>query len=233
MLNLDKITLYEDNHLIILDKPSGVLSQGDYTGDPNLFDLLKDHLKVKYQKPGNVYLALVNRLDRPVSGIILFGKTSKAAARLHKMMQDGSIQKNYLAICEGHPIKEQATLEHYLIKDEAKNKTRVYEEPRKDAKKCILHYKALANIHGHCLLEVELKTGRSHQIRAQLAHISCPVVGDTKYGKMHKGVESDLALHAYALDFEHPVSKEAIHIRCLPKSGKFWYEFRAFFNKLP
>lgn len=232
MLQLDPITIYEDNHLIILDKPSGLLSQGDQTGDPNLFDLLKDHLKIKYQKPGNVYLALINRLDRPVSGLIIFGKTSKAASRLHKMMLEGNFQKKYLALCEGHPMIEKATLEHYLIKDEAKNKTKVYEAPRPGAKKCLLSYATLANIHGNSLLQIDLMTGRSHQIRAQLAHIGCPILGDTKYGKQVKGIESDLALHAYSLSFEHPVSKEQMHLVSLPTDRKFWYEFKNFLNKL-
>ncbi len=225
--------LFEDNHILVVEKPSGLLSQSDHTGDPDIFSLLKEYLKVKYQKPGNVYLGLIQRLDRPVSGIMVFAKTSKAAERLQKMMKNGEVIKKYLAICEGFPEKDQALLENYLTKDEQKNKTKVYDAPRLGAKLCRLSYRLLSNQHGRSLLQLELHTGRSHQIRAQLAHIGCPIFGDRKYGKLNTGLESDLALHAYYVELIHPVSKEEMSWVCWPSNKSIWKEFAAFFPKKP
>lgn len=220
--------VFEDNHLLVIEKPSGLLAQGDHTGDPNVFDLLKEYIKIKYNKPGNVYLGSVHRLDRPVSGLMLFAKSSKAAARLQKMMESGEIHKKYLAICEGHPEKDEAHLEHYLLKDEKVNKTRVYDLPRPNAKKSGLKYRLLANIHSRSLIEIELVTGRSHQIRAQMAYIGCPIFGDYKYGKLRQGQESDLALYAYSLSFIHPVSKNPVNLKLYPTDKEIWKAFRPF-----
>ncbi len=223
--------LYEDNHLLVIEKPVGILSQADYTKDPNLVDLIKEYLKLKYQKPGNVYLGLVQRLDRPVGGVMIFGKTSKASTRLQEQMRSGEIRKNYLAIAEHHPPEEVGRLIHYLSKDEEINKTKVYDNPKKDAKECILDYKVLANINGKCLLKIDLHTGRSHQIRAQLAHISCPICGDMKYGKHKSKDENDIALFSYKLSLVHPVSKEKLSWTSFPKNEGYWKGFAPFFPK--
>ena len=166
-------------------------------------------------------------------GIMVFAKTSKAAERLQKMMKNGEVIKKYLAICEGFPEKDQALLENYLTKDEQKNKTKVYDAPRLGAKLCRLSYRLLSNQHGRSLLQLELHTGRSHQIRAQLAHIGCPIFGDRKYGKLNTGLESDLALHAYYVELIHPVSKEEMSWVCWPSNKSIWKEFAAFFPKKP
>ncbi|MBP8725547.1 MAG: RluA family pseudouridine synthase [Saprospiraceae bacterium] len=230
-MDLDQQTIYEDNHLLIVNKPVGLLSQGDHTGDPNLFDLLKAHLKSKYQKPGNVYLALIHRLDRPVGGLIIFSKTSKAAERLHKMMLQGAIAKKYLVVCEGYPGSDQGDWQHYIEKDEKKNKSRVFATPREGAKRCALHYQVLANVDNRSLLEIVLDTGRSHQIRAQLAFESCPIVADSKYGAGRRESGNSLALFAYSLDFEHPVTHEPLSLRVYPETGTIWRPFTGFFPR--
>ncbi|HEX5625364.1 MAG TPA: RNA pseudouridine synthase [Saprospiraceae bacterium] len=222
---------FEDNHILVLEKPAGLLSQADHTGDPNLVDLVKEHLKVKYQKPGNVYLGLVHRLDRPVAGLMVLGKTSKASSRLQLMFKEGRIEKSYLAVTTHHPDKEEGTLVHYLTKDESKNKTKVYEYAAKNTKQCSLEYRVLANLQGRCLMEVRLHTGRSHQIRAQLAHIGCPICGDTKYGRIGGKSENDLALYAYRLGLVHPVTGESHEWISFPPEKGFWRGFRSFFPR--
>lgn len=223
--------IYEDNHLLVIEKPPGILSQADYTKDPNLVDLLKEYLKLKYQKPGNVYLGLVQRLDRPVGGLMIFGKTSKASSRLQEQMKLGLIKKSYLAVVESHPNEEEGELIHYLSKDEDINKTKVYNDAKKGAKKCILNYKVLANMNGKCLLKIDLHTGRSHQIRAQFAHISCPICGDMKYGKHRVKDDKDIALYSYHLSLNHPVTKELMNWVCYPKNEGYWKGFGPFFPK--
>ncbi len=223
--------LFEDNHILVIDKPIGILSQADATKDPNLVDLLKQYLKDKYQKPGNVYLGLIHRLDRPVGGVMIFGKTSKASSRLHEQMQCGEVLKYYLAVTESHPPEEEGRLIHYLAKNEDKNKTRVYDHPNKSTKECSLDYKVLANLAGKCLLKISLHTGRSHQIRAQLAHIDCPVCGDNKYGPHKPQYVKDLALYSYKLCLVHPVSKEEYCWTSYPKSTGFWNGMAPFFPK--
>ncbi|MCC6752630.1 MAG: RluA family pseudouridine synthase [Saprospiraceae bacterium] len=232
-MDLDQLTIYEDNHLLVVNKPVGLLSQGDHTGDPNLFDLLKAHLKSKYQKPGNVYLALIHRLDRPVGGLLIFSKTSKAAERLHKMMLQGGIAKKYLVVCEGYPGAEQGEWQHYIEKDEKKNKSRVYAMPKEGTKRCALRYRVLANVDGRSLLEIALETGRSHQIRAQLAFESCPIFADSKYGAARTDAGNSLALFAYSLDFEHPVTHEPVSLRTYPALGSIWRPFAGFFPRRP
>ena len=230
-MKFDPHILYEDNHLLVIEKPIGILSQGDHTGDPNLVDLLKDFLKRKYQKPGNVYLGMIHRLDRPVGGVMVFGKTSKATSRLQEQMKSGEIYKTYLVVTESHPPVEEGSLIHYLSKDEERNKTKVYDAPHKDAKKCQLDYTVLANYNGRCLMKIDLHTGRSHQIRAQLAHISCPICGDTKYGKQRVKSTDDIALFAYKLEFIHPVSKEEMYCASYPEIKGYWKGLAGFFPK--
>lgn len=230
-MNFNPHILFEDNHLLVIEKPVGILSQADYTKDPNLVDLLKEYLKHKYQKPGNVYLGLVQRLDRPVGGVMVFAKTSKAATRLQERMKSGEIHKKYIAVTTAQPMEDEGSLVHYLTKDEDKNKTKVYDEPRKDAKKCSLDYKVLANLNGNCLLNIDLLSGRSHQIRAQLAHISCPICGDMKYGKKKGKDEHDIALYSYKLSLVHPVTNEEMTWVCYPKNEGYWRGFKPFFPK--
>jgi 23S rRNA pseudouridine1911/1915/1917 synthase len=230
-MNFTPHILFEDNHLLVIEKPIGILSQADYTGDPNLVDLLKEFLKIKYQKPGNVYLGLIHRLDRPVGGVMIFGKTSKASSRLQLQMQLGEIHKYYLAVTEAHPPDEKGKLIHYLSKNEDKNKTRVYDQPNKNTKECILEYEVLANVAGKCLLRIALHTGRSHQIRAQLAHINCPICGDNKYGPHKPQYVKDIALYSYKLCLIHPVSLESHCWTSYPKLTGFWSEMKAFLPK--
>lgn len=230
-MKFDPFIIYEDNHILILEKPAGLLSQGDHTGDENLFDLLKEYLKIKYEKPGNVYLGSIHRLDRPVGGIMLFGKTSKATSRLQDQMKAGLIKKKYLAITEKHPDIEEADLVHYLSKDESKNKSKVYDYPKKDCKICKLHYKVLANIKGLALLDIILDTGRSHQIRAQLAHMGFPIKGDSKYGNSTGIKHENLGLFAYQLGFTHPVTKEWMEFSHFPVSDKNFNPFKPFYPR--
>lgn len=174
--------LYEDNHIIAVYKPAGLLVQGDHSGDPTLMDEVKYFLKQKYNKPGNVFLGMVHRLDRPVSGIVLFGKTSKGAARLSEQIRSHTIQKIYHALVIGSPKQSHGTLINYLQKDQEKNFVHVYDSPVSDALKAELDYEAIESKNGISLIKIHLKTGRPHQIRSQLAHIGCPIVGDVKYG---------------------------------------------------
>jgi len=210
--------LYEDNHLVAVYKRAGILTQGDDTGDKCLMDEVKEYLKEKYKKPGNVFLGLLHRLDRPVSGIVLFAKTSKGASRLSEQFRNHSVQKIYHALVEKAPKQKTGTLIHYLKKDEKQNYTTVFDVPTDGALKAELDYETVetqnfASLHGATLLKIHLKTGRSHQIRAQLAHIGCPIVGDTKYGARlrlagYAGQVGNIALCATELSFETATTKE-------------------------
>ena len=200
--------LYEDNHLIAVYKPAGVLVQGDETGDKCLMDEVKEYIKKKYNKPGDVFLGLLHRLDRPVSGIILFAKTSKGASRLSEQFRNHAVQKIYHALVEKSPKQKFGTLINYLKKDEKQNYTMVFDEPTDGALKAELDYEVV----GKNLLKINLKTGRPHQIRAQLAHIGCPIVGDTKYGSKTKYKNGEIALCATELSFETAVTKERIKL---------------------
>ncbi|OGH67000.1 MAG: hypothetical protein A3B90_02000 [Candidatus Magasanikbacteria bacterium RIFCSPHIGHO2_02_FULL_41_13] len=179
---MDVNILYEDNHIIAVYKPAGMLVQGDYSGDPTLMDEVKYFLKQKYNKPGNVFLGMVHRLDRPVSGIVIFGKTSKGAARLSEQIRNHTIQKIYHCLVIGTPKQPHGTLIHYLKKDTDKNFVKVYDTPAEGALRAELEYEVLESKNGKTLIKIQLKTGRPHQIRTQLAHIACPIVGDIKYG---------------------------------------------------
>jgi len=217
--------LYEDNHIIAVNKFPGELVQGDKSGDSSLDKELKEYIKIKYKKPGDVYLGVVHRLDRPVSGVVLFARTSKALVRLNKMFQDHTIKKTYWAITKQRPPTESGTLTHYLTRDAEKNKSKAHESMKKGSKEAILSYEMLGATKQYCLLEIDLQTGRHHQIRAQLSKIGCPIKGDLKYGFNRSNKEGGIHLHARKVQFVHPVSQENIEIRASPPNENLWKEF--------
>jgi 23S rRNA pseudouridine1911/1915/1917 synthase len=205
--------LYEDNHLIAVYKPAGILVQADWKGERTLMDEVKDYLKEKYQKEGNVFLGLIHRLDHPVSGIILFAKTSKGASRLGEQFRNHTVKKVYQAVVQGVPKEKSSTLRNYLLKNENTNTTRVFDEPYEGALEAILHYKLLESAQGKSLVEVILETGRSHQIRAQLSHIGNPIVGDTKYGAEKGQKEGEIMLQATELHFMTATENKPISLK--------------------
>ncbi|WP_134199178.1 RluA family pseudouridine synthase [Meridianimaribacter flavus] len=210
--------LYEDNHIIVVNKRAGDIVQGDKTGDKPLSDVVKSYIKDKYNKPGNVYLGVVHRLDRPTTGIVLFSKTSKALPRLNKLFAEKKTNKTYWALVKNQPPKQQDTLIHWLRKNPKNNKSTAFIKETSDSKKAILHYKILKQLDNYFLLEIELETGRHHQIRCQLASIGCPIKGDLKYGFKRSNPDASISLHARQLKFTHPVKKEAISVIApLPK----------------
>ena len=188
--------IYEDNHIIIVSKTSSEIVQGDKTGDTPLSETVKQYLKEKYHKPGNVFVGVVHRLDRPVSGLVVFAKTSKALARLNEMFKNGDVHKTYWAVVKNCPREPEATLEHYLVRNEKQNKSYAYDSEKPGAKKAILHYRLIGRSENYYLLEVDLKTGRHHQIRCQLAKIGCPIKGDLKYGFPRSNPDGSISLHA-------------------------------------
>ena len=200
--------LYEDNHLIVAIKPAGVLSQSDGSNAPDMLTILKAYIKDKYQKPGEVYLGLVHRLDRPVSGVMVFARTSKAASRLSEQIRTRRVEKIYRCVVNG-VLEGEGRLENFISKDEASNTVTVSDIEKPGFKASYLDYRALASKDGMTLAEVKLGTGRSHQIRAQMAHAGHPLIGDQKYGKKDNRTK-DIALEAYKLSFEHPVKREFI-----------------------
>ena len=214
--------IYEDNHLIAVNKTCREIVQGDKTGDTPLSEILKAWLKEKYAKPGNVFVGVAHRLDRPVSGLVLFAKTSKALARLNEMFRTGDIKKTYWAIVKNSPPTEEGTLEHWLVRNEKQNKSYAYTEEKPNSKKAILHYKLLARSDNYYLLEVDLKTGRHHQIRCQLAKMGCPLKGDLKYGSERSNKDGGISLHARKAQFIHPVSKEPVEIVASVPDDSLW-----------
>lgn len=215
--------LYEDNHLIIVNKQTGEIVQGDKTGDTPLSDIVKDWLKEKHNKPGNVYLGVVHRLDRPVSGVVLFAKTSKALPRLNKMFAEhDKVSKTYWAIVQNRPEAPQGTLTHWLTRNEKNNTARAYDHEVPGSKKAVLDYKLIASSERYHLLEVHLHTGRHHQIRCQLAKMGCPIKGDLKYGSPRSNPDGSISLHARNLTLEHPVSHESISITAPVPNEKLW-----------
>lgn len=214
--------IYEDNHLIAVNKTCREIVQGDKTGDTPLSEILKAWLKEKYAKPGNVFVGVAHRLDRPVSGLVLFAKTSKALARLNEMFRTGDIKKTYWAIVKNSPPTEEGTLEHWLVRNEKQNKSYAYTEEKPNSKKAILHYKLLARSDNYYLLEVDLKTGRHHQIRCQLAKMGCPIKGDLKYGSGRSNKDGGISLHARKAQFIHPVSKEPVEIVASVPDDSLW-----------
>lgn len=215
--------LYEDNHIIIINKKVGQLVQGDKTGDQSLLELLKDFIKERDQKPGNVYLGLVHRIDRPTSGLVIYAKTSKALSRLTQMVKNREIKKTYWAVVPKEMIPQSQTLTHYLKKNEKNNKAIIYSNETEGAKKAILSYNIIKTLDNYMLLEVDLQTGRHHQIRAQLSKIGVPIKGDLKYGALRSNPDGGISLHARMLEFIHPVSKELIKITApVPQNDAIW-----------
>ncbi len=214
--------LFEDNHLIVVNKRAGDIVQGDKTGDTPLSDVVKAYIKDKYNKLGSVYLGVVHRLDRPTTGIVIFAKTSKALSRLNKLFADKNISKTYWAIVKNKPKKEHDTLIHWLKKNPKNNKSTSFIKEVKDSKKAILHYTLLKKLDTYYLLEVNLETGRHHQIRSQLSSIGCPIKGDLKYGFDRSNKDASIHLHARHISFIHPVKKEAIQITAPLPNDVIW-----------
>lgn len=217
--------LYEDNHLLIIEKPVNIPVQEDSSKDKDLLTILKDDLKVRYNKPGNVYLGLVHRLDRPVGGVMVFAKTSKAASRLSNSIRIGEFDRTYLAVTRGVPQQVRGELTHYLLKDTKKNIVSSVSKNTKNAKKAVLEYETLQTSNQLSLLSVRLHTGRSHQIRVQLSTIGCPLFGDQKYGKNLNKPGQQIALWAHTVQFEHPTTKEMIQITSNPPKEYPWNLF--------
>ncbi|GGW86770.1 RluA family pseudouridine synthase [Salegentibacter mishustinae] len=214
--------LFEDNHIIVVSKRPGDIVQGDKTGDKPLSEVVKSYLKEKYNKPGNVYLGVVHRLDRPTSGIVLFAKTSKALPRLNKLFQEKKAQKTYWAIVKNAPPKKSDTLIHFLKRNPKQNKSYAHIKEVPESKKAILEYRLLKKLDNYFLLEVDLHTGRHHQIRSQLSAIGSPIKGDLKYGFDRSNKDASIHLHARELKFIHPVKKEEIHIIAPPPDEVLW-----------
>ncbi len=208
--------VYEDNHLIVVDKAVGEIVQGDKTGDTPLSDYVREYIKEKYAKPGNVFCGVVHRLDRPVSGLVVFARTSKALERMNRMFRDGEVHKTYWALVQGAPDKPEALLEDWLVSDGRINKTFVVRPGTKDAKLARLEYRTVARGDRYTLLEVRLLTGRKHQIRAQLANIGCPIKGDLKYGSRRSNPDGGISLQSHSIRFIHPVSKQEIALELPP-----------------
>ncbi len=217
--------LYEDNHLIIINKLPSQIVQGDKTGDEPLSEKVKNYIKVKYNKPGNVFLGVVHRLDRPVSGALIFARTSKALTRLNAMLQNKEITKKYWAVVNNYPPSEKDHLIHYIYRDTKKNKSYIFSNDKKGVKRAELVYTHINSSENYHLLEIELLTGRHHQIRAQLAYIGCPVKGDIKYGFPRTNQNASIHLHSRRLEFIHPVSKEKIFIEANPPADPLWDYF--------
>lgn len=217
--------VYEDNHIIVVNKTSSEIVQGDKTGDIPLSETVKQYLKEKYQKPGNVFVGVAHRLDRPVSGLVVFAKTSKALSRLNEMFKNSEVKKTYWAIVKECPRELEGELVHYLVRNEKQNKSYAYDKEVPDSKKAILHYRLIARSQNYNLLEVDLKTGRHHQIRCQLAKMGCPIKGDLKYGFARSNPDGSICLHARRISFIHPVSKEQIDLETPVPPGNLWSGF--------
>ena len=218
--------VYEDNHLIIVDKSSSEIVQGDKTGDKPLAEMVKEYIKQKYHKPGNVFLGVVHRLDRPVSGLVVFARTGKALARLNEMFRTKEVHKTYWAIVGNCPPTEEGELVHWLVRNEKQNKSYAYDKEKPEAKKAVLDYKLIGRSERYFLLEVDLKTGRHHQIRCQLAKMGCPIKGDLKYGAPRSNPDGSICLHARRVRFVHPVSKQEIDVEAPVPEGNLWHSFQ-------
>lgn len=218
--------LYEDNHLIIVNKAPGEIVQGDRTGDVPLCELVKSYIKEKYAKPGNVFCGVVHRLDRPVAGLVVFAKTSKALSRLNEMFRLAQVKKRYWAIVRNRPPRDADTLTHYITSRQSNNKSYASLTPSPDSKKAVLDYRILASSEHYHLIEINLHTGRKHQIRVQLASIGCPIKGDLKYGDRRSNPDGSISLQAHSIEFVHPVSKKLISVTApIPDSDNLWRAF--------
>ncbi len=219
------LILFEDNHILVVNKLPSQIVQGDKTGDIPLSELLKEYLRQKYSKPGEVFLGVVHRIDRPVSGVTVFARTSKALSRLNEMLKSREMQKTYWAVVKSQPPAYEAKLIHFLRRDEARNKANIVPEGTKNSQRAELNYRLLAKSDTYYLLEVDLQTGRHHQIRAQLAAIGCPIKGDLKYGFNRSNTDGSIHLHARKIEFMHPVKKEPLTIIAAPPSDSIWNYF--------
>ncbi len=218
--------LFEDNHLLVINKPAGVLVQGDVTGDVPLVEAAKQYIKQKYDKPGAVFLGVVHRIDRPVSGVVVFARTSKALERMNALFRDRKTEKIYWAVVKDAPYPHEATLTHWLRKDQQRNVTKAFLNELEGTQYAELTYQVLKVIGKHSLVEIKPHTGRSHQIRVQLAYIGCPIMGDLKYGYSKRNKDASICLHARKLSFEHPVSKERMTIEAPLPDIVEWGQFK-------
>ena len=218
--------VYEDNHIIVVNKDASEIVQGDKTGDVPLSEKVKAYLKEKYQKPGNVFVGVVHRLDRPVSGLVVFAKTSKALTRLNEMFRSNEVHKVYWAIVKNSPSEPEGELVHWLVRNEKQNKSYAYDRERNDAKRAVLRYRLIAHSDNYHLLEVTLLTGRHHQIRCQLAKMGCPIKGDLKYGFPRSNPDGSISLHARRISFVHPVSRLPIDLEAPLPEDNLWRGFR-------
>ena len=220
--------VYEDNHIIVVNQTASEIVQADKTGDTPLSETVKQYLKEKYQKPGNVFLGVTHRLDRPVSGLVIFAKTSKALTRLNEMFRAGEVKKTYWAVVKNAPKESEGELVHFLVRNEKQNKSYAYDKEVPNSKKAVLDYRLIGRSENYYLLEVDLKTGRHHQIRCQLAKMGCPIKGDLKYGSPRSNPDGSICLHARRVRFVHPVSKELIELKAPLPEGNLWKGFELF-----
>ena len=217
--------VYEDNHIIVVNKTASEIVQADKTGDTPLSETVKQYLKEKYQKPGNVFLGVTHRLDRPVSGLVIFAKTSKALTRLNEMFRTSEVKKTYWAVVKNAPQEPEGELVHFLVRNEKQNKSYAYDKEVPNSKKAILHYRLIGHSENYYLLEVDLNTGRHQQIRCQLAKMGSPIKGDLKYGSPRSNPDGSICLHARRVRFIHPVSKELIELEAPLPEGNLWKGF--------
>ena len=220
--------VYEDNHIIVVNKTASEIVQADKTGDTPLSETVKQYLKEKYQKPGNVFLGVTHRLDRPVSGLVIFAKTSKALTRLNEMFRAGEVKKTYWAVVKNAPKESEGELVHFLVRNEKQNKSYAYDKELPNSNKAVLDSRLIGRSENYYLLEVDLKTGRHHQIRCQLAKMGCPIKGDLKYGSPRSNPDGSICLHARRVRFVHPVSKELIELKAPLPEGNLWKGFELF-----
>lgn len=214
--------IYEDNHLIIVNKSCGEIVQGDRTGDKPLVEMVKDYLKMKYGKPGNVFCGVIHRLDRPVMGLVVFAKTSKALSRMNRLFQEREVRKIYWAITWNKPVEKEGTLTNYIYSVEKNNKSYISSSPENGALKAVLDYRVISESDNYHLIEVELHTGRKHQIRVQLSSIGCPIKGDLKYGYQRSNPDGGISLQAHRIVFVHPVSGELIDVTAPVPKENLW-----------
>lgn len=217
--------IYEDNHVIIVSKQSGEIVQGDKTGDKPLSETVKQYIKEAYAKPGDVFLGVVHRLDRPVFGLVLFARTSKALARMNTMFANGEVHKTYWAVVKDAPEQPEGTLTHWLVRNEKQNKSYAYDHEVLHSKKAVLDYRVIGRSDNYTLLEIDLKTGRHHQIRCQLAKIGCPIKGDLKYGAKRSNPDGSISLLSRTMQFIHPVSKKEIVVEAPLPDDNLWKSF--------